>query len=61
MRKVYVELKVKLIINADDGVDIGDVINELDYSFEVPPESAIDMSADIEDTEILDYEITDSK
>ena len=55
-RKVFVEVKVRLVINADEGVDIGNVINEADYNFTSQTEGA-----EIEDTEILDHEITDSK
>jgi len=56
MRKVFVEVKVKLIINMDEGIDLDDVISEMEYDF-----SDTTTHADIEDTEILDYEITDSK
>ena len=55
-RKVYVDVTVRLIINQDDDVCTGDVINEMEYNF-------MDMTgkATIEDTEIKDYEVTDSK
>jgi hypothetical protein len=57
-RKVYVEVKVKLLIRADDDTSIAeDVMAELDYNFTAPEGSG----ADIEDTEILDWEIKDSK
>ena len=56
MRKVYVNLTVRLILNVDDGVEISDVIDELDYDF-----SDNTGSADIVDTEIVDHEVTDSK
>lgn len=56
MRKVYVEVKVKLIINADDGVEIGEIIQEMDYGFTSQTDGA-----DIVDTEIKDFEVTDSK
>lgn len=56
-RKVYVEVKVKLAINMDEGLELADVIDNLDYSFVAQNDGA----ADIEDTEILDYEVTDSK
>jgi hypothetical protein len=56
MRKVYVEVKVKLIINMDDGVEVQEVVNELDYSFNSQTDGAT-----IEDTEILDHEVKDSK
>jgi hypothetical protein len=54
MRKVYVEVKVKLIINCDEGLEISQIIDEMDYSFTTG-------KAEIEDTEILDHEVTDSK
>ena len=57
MRKVIVEVKVKLVINMDEGVEVSDVISEMDYDFDA---SEID-GADIEDTEILDHEVIDSK
>ena len=56
MRKVYVELKVKLVITVDKGVDVDKVINELDYDF-----SDTTTQATVEDTVITDYEIVDSK
>lgn len=57
MRKVTVEVKVKLVINMDEGLEVSDVINELEYDFTANNEGA----ADIEDMEILDHEVTDSK
>jgi hypothetical protein len=56
MRKVFVEIKVKLVLNMDEGVEVAEVINELDYNFK----STLD-GADVEDTEILGHEVTDSK
>jgi len=57
MRKVYVDLKVRLIIRADDGQSIEEVLENMDYDFVAPN----DVDADIEDMEIRDWEITDSK
>ena len=56
MRKVYVEVKVRLIIQAEEGVDINDVIQEMDYDFE-----STTPGAGILEAEILEHEITDSK
>ena len=56
MRKVYVNVTVRLVIRADEGVDISNVIDEADYSF-----TSNNPGADIEDTEIVNTEITDSK
>jgi len=56
MRKVHVELKVKLILNVDEDIEVSEVLDELDYNF-------VDTTtkAEVEDTEILDYEVMDSK
>ena len=56
MRKVYVTVKTQLIIRADDGVDIDEVLSEMDYDFTSNTDGA-----DIEDTEVKDWDITDSK
>ena len=56
MRKVVVEIKVKAIINVDDDIEISEIIDELDYDF-----TDTTTKATIEDTEIIDYEIIDSK
>lgn len=56
MRKVYVNVMTRLIIRANDGVDIEEVLSDMDYDFTSQTEGA-----DIEDTEIKEWEITDSK
>ena len=56
MRKVYVKVVTRIIMNMDEGVDVGDVIANMDYSFTSPTGAC-----DFEDTEIVDYEIVDSK
>ncbi len=55
-RKVYVDLKVRVIINADEGVDIEDVINEADFEFASQTDGA-----DIIGSLITDWDIVDSK
>ena len=55
-RKVYVEVKVELIINMDESVEVDDIVNELHISL-----GDTTGTADLVDTEILDYEVTDSK
>ena len=56
MNKVYVEVKIKLVMNVNSSSDVSEIINEMDYNF-------VDNTgdADIVDTEMLDYEIVDSK
>ena len=56
MRKVYVTVSTRLIIRANNDVDINGVLENMDYSFTSQTEGA-----DIEDTEIRDWDITDSK
>ena len=56
MRKVYVKVEVKLIIQAEEGVSIDDVISEMDYDFTSQTDNA-----EIVDTEIQDHEVLDSK
>jgi len=52
MRKVTVELKVKMLIHADEETDISDVIDEMGYTFVYT-----EPGAEIVDTEIEDYEV----
>lgn len=56
MRTVTVEVKVRLTIKADEGVEIGDILDEMEYDF-----TDTTTKATIEDTEIVDYEVTDSR
>ena len=56
MRKVTVEVKVKLLINADEDTEISDVINEMKYDFIYS-----EPGAEIVDSEIEDYEVKDSR
>ncbi len=56
MRKVYVEVKVKLIVNLDDE-PISEVLENMDYNF-----SYEDGNCEyIQETEILEWEVIDSK
>jgi len=56
MRKVTVELKVKMVIYADEGKEISEVVDEMDYEF-----TYAESGADIMDSEIVDYEVLDSR
>ena len=55
-RKVYVEVKTRLIIRMDEGIGVNEVLENMDYNF-----ISQNDEADIEDTEIRDWEVTDSK
>jgi len=54
MRKVYVTITARIQISADDGVDISEVIDEMDYKFASQTDGAV-----ITDESIEDYEIQD--
>ena len=56
MRKVIVEVTVKLVIEMNKGVEVSEVIQEMDYDFT----STVD-GTEITDMEILEHEVTDSK
>ena len=56
MRKVTVKLEMNVVMSVDEGVEISDVVNELDYQI-----NDTTTSADILDTEITDFEVQDSK
>ena len=56
MRKVTVKLEMRLVMLVNEGVEISDVVNELDY--EVKDTTT---AADILDTEITRHEVLDSK
>ena len=56
MRKVTLNLQMRVVMTVDEGVQIADIVNELDYHV-----SDTTTTANILDTEIIDYQIEDSK
>ena len=56
MRKVFVDVKVRLVINQNDGVETSEIMDELDYTF-----NDTTGKADIVDATIEDYEVVESK
>jgi len=56
MRKVTVKLDMRIVMSVDEGVEISEIVNELDYQV-----NDTTTAADILDTEITDYEVVDSK
>jgi hypothetical protein len=55
-RKVEVEVKVKLQLVVDEGVEVSEIMDEIDYSF-----TDTTTQADVVDSTIEDYEIIDSR
>jgi hypothetical protein len=56
MRTVTVKVEVSMIVKIDDGVEVKEIINEMDYSF-----TDTTTKATIEDAQIIDFEVTDSR
>lgn len=56
MRKVFITLTVHLTVDADEGISMDEVVQEMDYNFMSETDGA-----DIVDTQIVDFEVTDSK
>lgn len=54
-RKVTVNVTFRLTLNVDDGVEISDTLNELDYTF-TPPDYC-----EIVDEEMIDFDVTNSR
>ena len=55
MRKVTVGVEMNVVMLVDEGVEISEVVNELDYRI-----NDTTTAADILDTDITDYEVIDS-
>lgn len=56
MRKIYVKVEARLIIQADEGLDVSDMLDDMDYEF-----VSATSKARVIDTEIRNCEIEDSK
>lgn len=56
MRKAYVVIKTRVIVELEDNVQLDDVITNMDYSFASPIEGAY-----IADTSLVEYELQDVK
>lgn len=61
MRKVYIDVKCRLILNVDEGVEVSKVMQGLDVDFAFADGDLESDCATIEDQEVVGYEITDSK
>lgn len=55
-RKLTINLNVKLVLEIGEGEKVSDVISEMDYDF-----TPIEEQGFLVDSEIIDYEIVDSK
>ena len=56
MKKITANLTVKLLLYVNENADVSKVINELNYNF-----SDTTTEANIIDSEIIDFEIKDSR
>jgi hypothetical protein len=55
MRKVTIKLEMRIVLSVNEGVEISEVVNELDYQV-----NDTTTAADILDTDITGYEVVDS-
>ena len=55
MRKVFVNVTVKIALNMDEGV-VTEVLENMDYNFKSQSEGV-----DVVETEIINWDVTDSK
>jgi len=55
MRKVTIKMEMRVVMSVDEGIEISEVVNELDYQV-----NDTTTAADILDTEITGYEVVDS-
>jgi len=55
-RKVYVDVTTRLILRIEEGESVLGVLENMDYGFRPDPSQAI-----LEDEEIKDWEVKDSK
>ena len=56
MRKVYVEMRMEVILTVEDGVNIDETVGEIELTLS---DDAPD--ATLSDYRIMDYEVVDSK
>ena len=55
-RKIYVTVETSLIIRADEGVEVSDILENMDYNFKSQTGGA-----DVEDAVLERWAVTDSK
>ena len=55
MRKVTIKLEMRVVMSVNEGIEISEVVNELDYEI-----NDTTTAADVLDTEITNYEVVDS-
>lgn len=55
-RKVYIEVKTRIIIDMDEGIEVAEVVSEMDYNFASTTTGAV-----VVDTEITSHKVLDSK
>ena len=56
MRKVTIAIEMLVQVYLEDGVDVTEAMNEMDYDLNVSPEHG-----DVINTEIVDFDVIDSK
>lgn len=55
-RKAYLDVKIRLVVEMEEGVTVNEFTSDMDYDFKSQTDGA-----SVLDTEIIDYEVTYSK
>ncbi|HOT88557.1 MAG TPA: hypothetical protein PLC59_08010 [Bacteroidales bacterium] len=55
-RKVTIEVKYRITLTAEEGVEISELMDDLEPNFQIASGQAT-----IDDEEVIDYEVTDSR
>lgn len=56
MRKVYLDVNVRLIINVEDGVSVDTAMSDIEHEF-----TSSNENVDVVDSEVTIWNVTDSK
>lgn len=59
MRKIYLELKLKAVVNSDEGVPTSEIVDAI--SGELDGIDCFEDTFDLESIDLEDYKVTDSK
>jgi histidinol phosphatase-like enzyme len=56
MRKVYANVVVKVVMTLNEDVTVADALSDMEYEFNISEDQGW-----VEDTEIVDWDVKDSK
>jgi len=57
MKQVHLQVTLKLVLNVEPGVDVNDVMQNINYEFTTIG-THVDTDAEVVETEIVEFEVT---